>query len=191
MDPDPAIFVSDLQDVKKNQSKVFLPYFLKINLHHFSKIMKSQNSRNKCFLTIFAWWWKHPDPYLWLMDPDPGGPKTYGSCGSGSATLYWEGESVGYPTSLVLRRLDPGVSYPRSTCDCGECWDAWTAGCTPHMSRAAHQYVSADESPATRQLNARLTTTTKTSCVRTDLHWFWSAGSGSGRAKMTHKNKRD
>ncbi len=28
-----------------------------------------------------------PDPYLWLMDPDPGGPKTCGSCGSGSPTL--------------------------------------------------------------------------------------------------------
>jgi hypothetical protein len=27
-----------------------------------------------------------PDPYLWLMDPDPGGPKTCGS-GSGSATM--------------------------------------------------------------------------------------------------------
>ncbi len=27
-----------------------------------------------------------PDPYLVLMDPDPGSPKTYGSCGSGSAT---------------------------------------------------------------------------------------------------------
>ncbi len=35
-----------------------------------------------------------PDPYLWLMDPDPGGPKTWGSGGSasgfGSGTLvYW------------------------------------------------------------------------------------------------------
>ncbi len=42
------------------------------------------------FLTIFAWWWKDPDPdlYLWLTDPDadPGGPKTYGS---GSTTLLW------------------------------------------------------------------------------------------------------
>jgi hypothetical protein len=30
-----------------------------------------------------------PDPYLWLTDPDPdpGGPKTYVSDGSGSATL--------------------------------------------------------------------------------------------------------
>ncbi len=34
-------------------------------------------------LTNFAWWWKDPDPYLWLADP--GGPKTYGS---GSATLF-------------------------------------------------------------------------------------------------------
>ncbi len=30
---------------------------------------------------------KDLDPYLWLMDPDPGGPKTCGSGGSGSATL--------------------------------------------------------------------------------------------------------
>ncbi len=28
-----------------------------------------------------------PDPYLWLMDPDPVGPKTCGSCVSGSPTL--------------------------------------------------------------------------------------------------------
>ncbi len=35
------------------------------------------------FFTIFAWWQKDPDPepdlHLWLTDPDPGGPKTYGS----------------------------------------------------------------------------------------------------------------
>jgi hypothetical protein len=29
---------------------------------------------------------KDPDPYIWLMDPDPGGPKTCGSPGSGSPT---------------------------------------------------------------------------------------------------------
>ena len=38
----------------------------------------------KVFLTIFAWRQKDPYPYLVLMYPDPGGPKTYGS---GSATL--------------------------------------------------------------------------------------------------------
>ncbi len=38
--------------------------------------MKSQNSRNQGFSYHFAWWRKlDPDPYLWLMDPDPGGPK--------------------------------------------------------------------------------------------------------------------
>jgi hypothetical protein len=37
---------------------------------------------------------KDPDPQLLLMDPDPGGPKTCGSCGygfgsgSGSPTLF-------------------------------------------------------------------------------------------------------
>jgi hypothetical protein len=38
----------------------------------------------KVLLTIFAWWWKDPDPYIWLTDLDPGGPKIYGS---GSGTL--------------------------------------------------------------------------------------------------------
>ncbi len=31
------------------------------------------------FLTFFACWWKDPDPYKIMTDPDPGGPKTYGS----------------------------------------------------------------------------------------------------------------
>ncbi len=35
-DADPAIFVSDLQDVNKNN--FFAYYFLKVHLHHFSKI---------------------------------------------------------------------------------------------------------------------------------------------------------
>ncbi len=30
----------------------------------------------KVFLTIFVWWEKDPDPYLWLTDSDPGGPKS-------------------------------------------------------------------------------------------------------------------
>jgi hypothetical protein len=41
LDADPAIFVIDLQDANKNliKKKVFLVYyFLKIHLHHFSKI---------------------------------------------------------------------------------------------------------------------------------------------------------
>ncbi len=42
-----------------------------------------------------------PDRYLWLMGPDPGGPKTYGSCGSGSPTL--DVEYVPTSSSGVVR----------------------------------------------------------------------------------------
>jgi hypothetical protein len=82
----------------RHAKKVFLLInFWRWNLHHFSKI-KSQKEVTqqyrvgiKIFLTIFAWWQKDPDPdpYLWLTDPnpDPEGLKTYGSGGSGSATL--------------------------------------------------------------------------------------------------------
>ncbi len=45
----------------------------------------------KVFLTILDWWLKDtdPEPYLWLKDPDAnrGGPKKYGSYGSGFPTL--------------------------------------------------------------------------------------------------------
>ncbi len=92
--PDPAFFVPDLQDINKNYFFCFY-YFLKVQLHNFSKIKKiikkSQNSRN---LAIFAWWEKDPDPdpYLWLTDPDPGGPKTYRSRSPTlveSVTKFW------------------------------------------------------------------------------------------------------
>jgi hypothetical protein len=72
-------------------------YFLKVHLHNFSKIesqKESQNSRNQDFSNYFCMMKgdpdPEPDPYLWLMDPNPRGPKTCGSgswFGSGSATL--------------------------------------------------------------------------------------------------------
>jgi hypothetical protein len=37
-DPDPAIFVSDLQDIKKILSKSFFANFFEVHLHNFSKI---------------------------------------------------------------------------------------------------------------------------------------------------------
>ncbi len=48
-DPDPAIFVIDLQDASK---KLILHnfsayYFLKVHLHHFSKIKSQKESQNK------------------------------------------------------------------------------------------------------------------------------------------------
>ncbi len=90
MDPDadldPVIFVSDLQDVNKNDFFCLLPYLLKVHLHHFSKIkIHTEVSIEgiNVFLNNFACFVLYP--YLWLMDPDadPGGSKTYGSYGSG------------------------------------------------------------------------------------------------------------
>jgi hypothetical protein len=55
LDPDPAIFVIDLQDASKKQIFNILfsaYYFLKVHLHNFSKIKSQkepQNSRNQGF----------------------------------------------------------------------------------------------------------------------------------------------
>jgi hypothetical protein len=55
-DPDPAIFVIDLQDASKKLifNTIFSAYyFLKVHLHHFAKIKsqkESQNSRSQNFL---------------------------------------------------------------------------------------------------------------------------------------------
>jgi hypothetical protein len=47
------------------------------------------------------------------MDPDPGGPKTYGSCGSGSATKIRT--SLFSPKGSVITFLD-------AHCECTEGW---------------------------------------------------------------------
>jgi hypothetical protein len=54
MDPDPAIFVIDLQDANKKIIIKSFPayYLLKVDLHHISK--KSQNSRNQGFSCYFC-----------------------------------------------------------------------------------------------------------------------------------------
>jgi hypothetical protein len=59
-DPDPAIFIIDLQDANKKLIKKSFSayYFLKVHLHHFSKIKSQKRSHEtvemKVFLTIFA-----------------------------------------------------------------------------------------------------------------------------------------
>jgi hypothetical protein len=50
--PDPALFVSDIQDDKKK--KVFACYFSKVHFYNSSKDKKSQKEEIKVFLTIFA-----------------------------------------------------------------------------------------------------------------------------------------
>jgi hypothetical protein len=73
--PDAAIFVSDLQDGKI----ICLLLFEATFLHHFPKIKSNKEVTTRCFYT-------DSDAYLVLMDPDLGGPKSYGS-GSESAAL--------------------------------------------------------------------------------------------------------
>ncbi len=58
-DPDPAIFVSDLQDVnKKKFLSCFAYYFVKV--HRFAKIKSHKEvttqGESMFFFTIFAWW---------------------------------------------------------------------------------------------------------------------------------------
>jgi hypothetical protein len=59
-DPDPDIFVIDLEDVSKKlifKHNFSAYYFLKLHLHHFSKIKVKKSNKIlgiKVFLTIFA-----------------------------------------------------------------------------------------------------------------------------------------
>jgi hypothetical protein len=57
-DPDPAIFVSDLHDFKIFFFAFFAYYFLKVQLHHFSKIKTHKEVKRQqesmFFLLFFA-----------------------------------------------------------------------------------------------------------------------------------------
>jgi hypothetical protein len=57
MDPDPAIFVIDLQDASEKLifNTIFSAYyFLKVHLHNLHSQKESQNTGIKVFRTIFA-----------------------------------------------------------------------------------------------------------------------------------------
>jgi hypothetical protein len=100
--PDPTSFFIDF----KNAKKYLFSYFFLITCPqaHHRQSKKLKFLLNFCvrilfsrhYLNIFMRKGKDldPDTYLWLKDPDPdpGGPKKCGPCGSGS----------GFPT------LDPG-----------------------------------------------------------------------------------
>jgi hypothetical protein len=57
MDPDPAIFVIDLQDANKKiiLFSFFAFYFLKVHLSFFKSQKEVTAVGIKVFLTIFAW----------------------------------------------------------------------------------------------------------------------------------------
>ncbi len=83
-DPDPAIFVIDLQDASKKQifNTIFSAYyFLKVHLNHFSKIKtqkESQNRRNQGFSYYFCM----------MIEGSGSGSLTSGS-GSGRPKNMW------------------------------------------------------------------------------------------------------
>ncbi len=75
----------------------------------------------KVFLTIFAWWWKDPDPYFWLTDPDPRYPKTYKSV---STTLH-SGDETCFPF-YENHLLEASVRYFWKLCANGRLeWAGW------------------------------------------------------------------
>ena len=92
MDPDPAIIVIDLQDAIKKLifNTIFSAYyFLKVHLHHFSKIKsqkESQNSRNQGF------------SYYFCMMIEGSGSRA----GSGSIPLT-SGSGSGRPKNMWIR----------------------------------------------------------------------------------------
>jgi hypothetical protein len=55
-----------------------------------------------------------PDPYLSLMDPDPGGPKTCGSYGSGSALLLWTISELSTRAPAKEKNRNTGAKKPET-----------------------------------------------------------------------------
>ncbi len=99
-DPDPAPFFSDFKDAKKIIYFFHIFFLLTYPQAHYLRSLIYCFKDKFCVKILFCKHYfsllntflrkgKDPDPFLWLTDPDPGDPKTCGSCGSGSrsATL--------------------------------------------------------------------------------------------------------
>jgi hypothetical protein len=98
-DPDPALFVCDFQEA--NKKKIFAYYFLQVYFYQSSKLLKVKplNNRNQGFSSLFCLLMEGSEAgsgsVQIITDPDPGGPKTYGSSGSGTLQvgLYFSSET--------------------------------------------------------------------------------------------------
>ncbi len=102
---------------KPTKNNLFLKFFCLLLFEgtftsHF-KGKKSSRSRKtveiKICLTIFVWWWRDPDPYLWLKDP--GGPKpthqrrggTHSPGGEGDGgSIFWKTPAMGLASYSYL-----------------------------------------------------------------------------------------
>ncbi len=83
---DPAIFVIDLQDANKNQFKKKFFCLLLFN-GTFTSFFKDKKSKRSHKTVPYESWFFLPPGSGYVTDPNLGGTKTYGSDGSGSATL--------------------------------------------------------------------------------------------------------
>jgi hypothetical protein len=115
----------------RHKTNFFIEFFCLLLFEGtFKQFFEDKNSKRshktvgiKVFLTIFAYWKDpDPDPYLWLMDPDPCGPKTYGSDGSGSHRIRNTGNS--YSKIVSTRMSRHSVSFIRIIGD--STYQGWT-----------------------------------------------------------------
>jgi hypothetical protein len=121
-DPDPAIFVIDLQDASKKLIFYTISsayYFLEVHLHHFSKIKSqkgSQNRRNQGFSYYFCMmiegFGSGSIPLTSVADPRVFGPPGSGSTsqryGSGSGSCSGSG-SFYHHSKIVRKTLIPPI----------------------------------------------------------------------------------
>ncbi len=113
---DPYLWLTDLD---ADPEHWYIPFILQIKKSYRS--YKSVKLKIKVFLTVFAWWWKDPDlnPYLWLTDanPNPWGPKTYGSSLSTTQHCFLD------ILDLIPLKTDPLESqFFRSSTSGMRCW---------------------------------------------------------------------
>ncbi len=108
-DPDPTPFFSDFKDAKKEKKYIF--FLITYPEAHYLHSLVYCFIDNKWLQALFQ-----SAQHLYEKEKDPGGPKTCGSCRSGSPTLV---------NVLVLRhqRLSPSLA-PRSTKFNNVCWGA-------------------------------------------------------------------
>jgi hypothetical protein len=99
LDPDPAFFVIDLQDASQKLIfntifSAYYPYFLKVHLHHFSKI-KSQKEPQNCRNQGFSYY------FCMMIEGSGSGSRA----GSGSIPLT-SGSGSGWPKNMWIRNTD-------------------------------------------------------------------------------------
>ncbi len=100
-----------------------------------------------------------PEPYLWLMDLDPGGPKTYGSrSGSGSPTLV---------ITVSMKNRDPMLE-DKSYCIASHLCSEFLGGDLQHDGPGHQQPHPAEQGAQAHRQRARL------QGQQGEHQWWWN-----------------